>query len=183
MQQQSRAGGGRLCSNKLQAELGPSYADLSFSSSYERQLDKRHGQILIHDASFRFMFLYVILISQTWLDLPAEQRLADRDLRMAGCCWLAMQWLWRLHCRTVESTHCTVAHCSSCSAVAPATTGLQRQGVARGPQAADPASPGCATVAPSLLHRHSIAAGLRGGQLQSGDPTRRSSYGAGLRLY
>ena len=69
--------------------LGPSYADLSFSSSYERQLDKRHGQILIHDASFRFMFLYVILISQTWLDLPAEQRLADRDLRMAGCCWLA----------------------------------------------------------------------------------------------
>jgi hypothetical protein len=39
------------------------------------------------------MFLYVILISQTWLDLPAEQRLADRDLRMAGC-RLAMQRLW-----------------------------------------------------------------------------------------
>ena len=33
-------------------------------------------------------FMYVILISQTWLDLPAEQRLADRDLQMAGC-WRA----------------------------------------------------------------------------------------------
>ena len=43
-------------------QLGPSYANLSFSSSYERQLDKRHGQILMHDASFRFMFLYLYVI-------------------------------------------------------------------------------------------------------------------------
>eukprot|EP01047_Picozoa_sp_COSAG01_P043245 COSAG01_NODE_3829_length_5652_cov_6.370250_7_plen_204_part_00 len=74
----------------LRAGLGPSYyADLSFSSSYESHRIMLHGQILIHDASFRFMFLYVILISQTWLDLPAEQRLADLQRLAETCEWLA----------------------------------------------------------------------------------------------
>jgi hypothetical protein len=56
------------------------------------------------------MFLYVILISQTWLDLPAEQRLADRDLRMADG-WLrlagyAVAAVAALpHCR-VDALHC-----------------------------------------------------------------------------
>jgi hypothetical protein len=71
------------------AYLGPSYADLSFSSSYERQLDKRHGQILIHDASFRFMFLYVMthLSDLARLAGGAEtcrSRLADRHSIAAG---------------------------------------------------------------------------------------------------
>jgi hypothetical protein len=63
-----------------------------------------HGQILIHDASFRFMFLYVILISQTWLDLPAEQRLAD--LQIETCGWLAAGWLCCGGCSSRRTALC-----------------------------------------------------------------------------